>query len=344
MFTREWSARKATAVCMALAVQGAAQVARAQQSGPPVSASSLETIISSDTQFVSWHSSNGNKGHQLYNPFTIAATARQDVIQANVSIRSGYVDSYQLNNNTFFVPGFGTFGSYDIGNINSATDTQAQIQLQYLGLSGIVPYFSIGVNVPTGHRTLKYNFADQIDGNNISHGDPFAVGQSDVVFLTHFGEGLNVMVGGGASVRAGPGLILSLGGTYNFRNEYISAYAVDIGGKLRYSPGDQLSLNVGVTYDIPTWSLAVNAAYRTEQTSDSFGTFIGPASFRLGDTISVDASVRHAWSDQHATTLFAAFTHVADNDHVEGAPPFAFAFESRNSNVYEVALSHDYRI
>lgn len=156
--------------------------APAQDVGSSRPGSTLEASISSDTQFISWHSSNGNKGHQLYNPVTLAASAREGLVQANVSVRSGYVDSYQLNNNTFFVPGFGTFGSYDIGDISSATDTQAQVQLQYLGLSGVVPYVSVGLNLPSGHRTLKYRFADQIDGDNIARGDPFA-SQSETATL-----------------------------------------------------------------------------------------------------------------------------------------------------------------
>lgn len=148
------------------------------------------------------------------------------------------------------------------------------------------------------------------------------------------------MIGAGASVELGPSLALSLGGSYNFRDEYISAHATDIGGRLQYSPGNQLSLNAGLSYEVPAWLLNLNIAYRTEQASDSFGPFIGPASFKLGDTISLDASARYVWTPQHATTLFLAFSHISDNEHLEGF----FAYTTKNSNVYEVALSHDYRV
>lgn len=301
----------------------------------------FEASVSSDTQFVSWHSSNGAKGHQLYNPVTLTASARDGLFQTDVSVRSGYHDTYQLQDNTFFVPGFGTFGSYNIGDLSGATDTVAQLRVQYLGMSSVVPYFTFGVNIPTGHNKLEYRASDS--GPKI-YGDPYAVGQGDVVFLSHFGEGLNIMVGGGASIRLQPGLILSAGGTYNFRNDYSSALATDIGGLLRYSPGGQLSLNAGLSYSLSRWSFASNLAYRTEQTSNSVGTYIGPGSFKLGDAISIDGSISYAWSDQHVTALFGAFTHVSNNYHVDDFFGLPVDFDTKNSDVYELALSHNYHI
>lgn len=148
------------------------------------------------------------------------------------------------------------------------------------------------------------------------------------------------MVGGGASVLLQPGLILSVGGTYNFRNDYSSALAADIGGLLQYDPGNQLSLNAGLSYSLRRWSFALNAAYRTEQAS-----YIDLNSFELGDTISIDGSIQYAWSGQHVTTLFGAFSHVSDNRYIVkafGGPDLDFY--TKNSNVYELALSHNYQL
>ena len=161
------------------------------------------TTFSSDVRYFSWRSNRGSSpfspergsGSQLYTPYALEIVGQpNDDWRVSLLGRAGYVHSRQT-----------TAGQ--AGEVNTLTDTVASGTITYLGLTGLQPFVSLNLNLPTGRAALFGSSANaRMDG--------------DLVEIGSFGEGLNVGPTVGFNLPVNNALILTGSVGYTGRGSF----------------------------------------------------------------------------------------------------------------------------
>jgi hypothetical protein len=282
------------------------------------------TVVDMDAGYTSWKSSRGyptsinevrGKGSQFYAPFgiNVSGTPGTD-LKYEFQVRSGYAFSKQAT-------------PYQSGSIATLTDTTLQTTVTYLAINGIAPFISININAPTGQSAL-YGLSR------------FAKMDSDLVDITHFGEGWNFGPSLGANIPVTDDFLITVGLGYTYRGEFVRE--TDDGSelfldRLKMKPGNDITANISATYTIDTISLNSGVSYSTESKTYSNG----QENFKSGDKYTFTASVSNSWNDVWSSTLSGSYIVAMKNENLPtGQPSLVLEAYNSNNRILNLSFSH----
>lgn len=294
-----------------------------------------QATFNEDTRYFSWRSTRGypnsvtapalpptqpGSGWQLYAPVGLELVGRpNDDFKVELLTRSGYVWSHQST------PGAS-------GEVSTATDTSFTSKVTYLALDGLQPFLSLSINVPTGTTALRGNLA-------------FARMDADIVDLATFGEGWNVGPAVGVKVALAENLLMVFGAGYTYRGPYNREGAIDpatlLQGTTRIDPGDQITPNVTIGYQVGKLQLQGSASYVLETVTR----LDGAPFYQAGDRILTNLAAAYEFTDSLSATFTGLFSHSGRNKvAMLGLPDLAVEGFNSNSNLYRAILDITYKI
>ena len=301
------------------------------------------TSLDVTTKFVNWQWGADTRkfgdytinGSQVWTPVTYSIMGQSQDFTLTTSLRGGYIFADQDNKDN--VANFLYRGS-----VHDFTDTSVQAQLQYTKSKDFVPYLMIGLNVPTGHSSLRYVDGDCCNGDGVWTGEQFSVSNSNTIeLMSTYGEGFNSQVGTGFSKKLSRNLSLALGATYTWKGAYQSTYAIDLGRAATVNPGDQLSLSSNLQYTADGTQYLLGLGYKIESGSSAVTISGDNTTYRHGDTMTLDASAVHEWNDKFRTDAIFNYSHILDNAFsrpgVSGLSPNFDRFQFEVDNTYRVS-------
>jgi hypothetical protein len=282
-----------------------------------------EATFNSEMRYFSWSSSqiyppaalvfpkSPSSGQSVYNPFGLEVKGRpNNDWEIDSIIRSAYVWSTQTSG--------GITGSY-----SGTTDTSVGTTVTYSGITGIQPFVSLNVNIPTGQTVLKGNSA-------------FARPDYDVVGIPGFGEGLNYGVTSGFNLPITKQIVLSAGLGYTNRGTFDREGVV--GGLVQpngiVDPGDVWTPNVSASYRGERLSLSASASFSQETTTRLNNVDY----YKAGDRVFAAAGAGYAWDQNWASRLTGSASHYQSNKVLNafGLPPLVLEPFNTNSDVFTV--------
>ena len=252
--------------------------------------------INPESHFTSWQGGRGfptvgstasGSGTQLYN-FTTLQTSGTPLTDMSVNLvaKVGDVWSHQST------PGLS-------GSVTTPTDTTFTGTFTYTGMTGIQPFMSLSLNLPTGHPVLLGTAGNaRVD--------------SDFVDLGTFGEGLNVGPTVGVNLPFNEKLTVSVSGGYTHRGSYQTATILtDTAPQTTQlqGPGQEATANLNLTYIESIFNTALSASY----SHDTLTYVNGTPSYRPGDRYVASATETITWSPTSNTALTGTYIHSNKN-------------------------------
>ena len=293
-----------------------------------------EATFNEETRYFSWHSTRGypntvtapalpptqpGSGWQLYVPVGLELVGRpNDDFKVELLTRSGYVRARQST------PGAS-------GEVSTATDTSFTSKVTYLALDGVQPFMSLSVNVPTGRTVLLGNAA-------------FARMDSDLVDIATFGEGWNIGPTVGVKVAPAENLLMIFGAGYTYRGPYDREGAIDpatlIQGTTRINPGDQITPNVTIGYQVGKLQLQGSASYVLETVTR----LDGAPFYQAGDRMLANFAAGYDFTDSLSASFTGLFSHSGRNKvAMLGLSDLAVEGFNSNSNVFKAIIDITYK-
>lgn len=276
--------------------------------------------ITSSTEFryFSWDSTRRfpttgvvtrERGSQTYLPTSIQLKAQPSPdFKFDVSARAGLTSS-DIKTGAASASYFGT------------TDTSVSGTATYLGFSGFQPFLSLALNLPTGRSNLK-------SSSN-------AKGDSDLVMLPVFGEGLNIGPTLGVTIPIDDNWASSFGVGYTNRGAFDrEGPAAGVPPKQRLNPGDVITGTASLSYRGQNLSLKGSVAYSTETTTRLDGADF----YKSGDRIVVQLAAGYGFTENWSAKAQASFSHFAPNkvQNALGLPPLSTEAFNSNSNLFKI--------
>lgn len=290
-------------------------------------------VFSSEARFYSWRSNRGSptnvgdssgSGSQLYIPYALQLVGSpNDSFKVELLGRGGWVHAKQT-----------TLGVS--GDVATITDTVASGTVTYLGFSGIQPFLSFNLNIPTGKAALFGSAAN-------ARMDP------DLVEISSFGEGWNIGPSAGFNLPIAPSLVFTMAvgqtwrGAFERENSLIAlpgalADERESQRPIRLDPGDVFTVTTSLSYASGPWSASVHGLLSEETTT----TEDNSALYRGGRRYHAHAVFGYLWPESFgATTLTASFAHSNRNDvRFLGASQLVTEPFNTNSNLYRAGIQH----
>lgn len=151
-------------------------------------------------RYINWQTKSArtgdvlSTGHQFYLPFASRASLGiADIGKLGIVARSGYVATQAMIGEIVAPDGL-QYG--EIGRYSGLTDTSVTGTVVLMPVSGIQPFASLGMNIPTG-RTI------------LTAGERTTLTDSDIVQIPTYGQGTNVAPTVGANIPIWSNLVLS---------------------------------------------------------------------------------------------------------------------------------------
>jgi hypothetical protein len=182
----------------------------------------------------------------------------------------------------------------------TTTDTVVSGTATYLGISGIQPFISMNLNLPSGTSVLNGSSAN-------ARMDP------DIVDIATFGEGLNMGPTVGVNIPISEQLIVTLSSGYTWRGAYRTEALIDPAfpeqGTQLVGPGAVATQSASLGYQQANLTVLVTASYAHETT-----TYLDHvASYALGDRYTASGVIGYAWTPSSSTTFTASWTDAGKN-------------------------------
>jgi len=308
---------------------------------PPMSWS--ETF-NSEVRYFSWHSNRGvptnalatgeftrpvagpGSGTEVYVPYAAQVTGQSDNLKIEMLARGGWVRARQSTGGL-------------TGEISTATDSQMNGTVTYLGFKGVQPFASIDFNLPTGRSALT---PTQV----------FARMDPDLVDIASFGEGFNFGPTVGFNVPITNSLIVTASVGYTDRGQFDAEAPLtppthaSVAGT-RINPGNDTTGTVSVGYATDAWNGKLIGTI-----SQGTATTVNGAQFiRPGRRYLVSGSFGYNWPQPHigTTTVNASASHSNRNDVtfqclLPGCPTDIVTEPlNTNSNLFRVSVDHRFR-
>jgi hypothetical protein len=295
------------------------------------------------THYVDWKlTKDPVEGYQVWTPLSFSATGRNSDYSVTISGRSGLIHSQQQSH--YESP---TYNETTLGSVSDFTDTALQTQIQFLGGEKVVPYLTFGVNLPTGHSTVRYSFDDLVNHDGRVNNEINAASLMPAIsYLTEFGEGFNALAGGGASIALSEQLTVGFGGTYSARGEYVALQETEDLYHETIRPGDQISLSGSLQYALsPETSIRLGLDYKTEATKLNTQSTGYKTYYKQGDSYTTSLQLSHEWNERHASSLhFSNSNTLAQRTKgVFSTGVVGYETEAANFDRYQWVLSHDWQ-
>ena len=284
--------------------------------------------FASEVRFFSWRSDRGyptsvsasnfrGHGSQLYIPFAAQLVGRpSEDLKIEIFGRGGWVWARQST-------------SAQTGEVATMTDTVASTTVSYLGLNGIQPFFSLGLNIPTG-RSALFGAA------------PNARMDPDLVDIANFGEGFNVGPTIGASLPISSTLVVTVSAGYTRRGEFVrekSIIPIDptVQASTKIKPGDVITGTVSLAHQMGQFSSTITGSI-SEDTATAVD---GMEIYRPGRRYLISGAWSYTWPEFGVTSWSASWAHANRNDVLfAGATALALEPFNTNSNLYRVGAQH----
>jgi hypothetical protein len=303
--------------CSAAAIAAASAQERAIDS----TSAPWTATFSSDVRYFSWRSNRGSppfspergSGSQLYTPYALEIVGQpNEDWRVSLLGRAGYVSSRQT-----------TAGQ--TGEVNTLTDTVSSGTITYLGLTGLQPFVSLNLNLPTGRAALFGSSANaRMDG--------------DLVEIGSFGEGLNVGPTVGFNLPVNNALMLtgSVGYTRRGSFEREADPILPITSNLR--PGEVLTVTGSVGYQSGQFASRITGTISQETATKQDGIEV----VRAGQRLLLAGVFAYAWpANWGQTTLNTSFAHSGRNKvRLPDAPALVTEAFNANSNLYRIGIEH----
>lgn len=265
------------------------------------------------THFVAWHGSKGSgRGFQSFTPLELSISGPAGEWSWMLGARSAFIASENQ-----------TTGAR--GSVRTLSDTVLQGQLTYEGNPLFQPFFTLAVNAPTGHASLRGN-------------EKNAIMDRDLVFQTRFGEGWNINPAFGVSVPLSSELTATTAIGYNIRGRYKPDG--DLGWT--FQPGGQIISSLGLQYLTREWLAALDIKIVRDTAPSKLD---GIKYFFPGTSFTIGGQIARQWNEQHSTSLqfnVTSTTHNKSFDLLSGL--YARDQKNSNSNVYNVSIAHEYKL
>ena len=176
---------------------------------PPMS---WNATFNSEVRYFSWHSNRGvptnalatgeftrpvtgpGRGTEVYVPYATQLVGQSDSLKFEMLARGGWVRARQSTGGL-------------TGEIATATDSQMNGTVTYLGFNGIQPFASLDFNLPTGRSAL-------------TPAQVFARMDPDLVDIASFGEGFNYGPTVGFNVPITSSLVVTASVGYTDRGQF----------------------------------------------------------------------------------------------------------------------------
>jgi hypothetical protein len=293
-----------------------------------------------DTRFYSWTGTRGfpappagaaGSGWQLYTPISIGAVGQISPDQKlEFQIRSGTVWSSQTT-------------SGQSGQFSEVTDTGVTGTYTYLGLTGIQPYVSLALNLPTGRSALLGTAAN-------GRMDP------DLVGIAVSGEGFNVGPTIGANIPVGETLMFGLAAGYTYRGPYNKDALINpttftpfLGPSSSFDPGDDFTITGTVTYAQGALAWRTSAAVNFETNTNVNGVLgavpFNGALYRAGDRYTVQSTLSYDWTKAWTSVFSGAWTHSNRNNVLAAnLPPLIAELFNSNNDVFQATLDNKFQV
>jgi hypothetical protein len=297
------------AVVCALALASGPAYAAAQASG-----GSSQAIPQASFRY--WDRQDGDAtGWQLVTPLSITSSVKlEEKLIFDASIRVAHIISDY--NATVLMAGIPTPVH---GRVDAFSDTVLGGTLTYLGMSGLEPFLTIDLNLPTGQETL---FGSEKN----------AIMDPDLVDQIRFGEGFNANFSAGAAIALSNRWVMTAAVGYNTRGDYVP----DGDFPLEYDPADQLTAYLRAQYLDQVSMFAVSVKYFDED----MATLGGLDYFNSGDRINVSAEGTYQLSEKYVLTGYAMFEKSGKNQYLNFFTGTTVDEEANgNGNVYHTQLS-----
>ncbi|MGH9809792.1 MAG: hypothetical protein ACRD9W_21505, partial [Terriglobia bacterium] len=288
-------------------------------------------MVASEARYFSWTSTRGfpvgvqptsghGSGSEFYVPFAAQIVGRpSDDWKIELLGRGGWVWARQS-----------TAGL--TGEVATSTDTTASATATYLGFSGIQPFASVNVNLPTGRSELSGSAAN-------ARMDP------DLVDIASFGEGFNIGPTIGVNLPITKEWTVTTSAGYTWRGSYQRENSLDTTNSMNpttqtpveIEPGDVLTFYAAVGYQSGRLANTLSGSISAESaTSENNVSLYKPGLHYLAtDTLSYN------WPDIGLTTLTLSASHANRNKVIyAGTPGIVTEAMNTNSDLYRVGLQH----
>jgi hypothetical protein len=303
--------------CSAAAIAAAS----AQDRATDPTSTPWTATFSSDLRYFSWRSNRGSppfspergSGSQIYTPYALEIIGQpNDAWKVSVLGRGGYVHARQS-----------TAGQ--AGEVNTLTDTVASGTITYLGLTGLQPFVSLNLNLPTGRAALFGSSAN-------ARMDP------DLVEIASFGEGLNVGPTVGFNLPVNNALMLTGSVGYTRRGSFDREAdpVLPITSNLR--PGETLTVTGSIAYQSDRFASRITGTISGETATRQDGIAVVQA----GQRLLFAGLFAYAWpADWGQTTLNTSFAHSGRNKvRLPDASALVTEAFNANSNLYRIGIEH----
>ena len=209
--------------------------------------------------------------------------------------------------------------------MNTQTDTVASGTITYLGLTGLQPFVSLNLNLPTGRAALFGSSANaRMDG--------------DLVEIGSFGEGLNVGPTVGFNLPVNNALMLTGSVGYTRRGSFERENDPILPTTTNLRPGEALTVTGSVGYQSGRFASRITGTISQETATKQDGIEI----VRAGQRLLFAGVFAYAWpADWGQTTLNASFAHSGRNKvRLPDAPALVTEAFNANSNLYRIGIEH----
>jgi len=319
---------------MPLALATASVAGPAAAADMPVKAVKQEQAASAwtstadiDFRFFSWERTSGNpagepnqKGTQFYMPIGVSTSGQlSEAWKLDLNARGGYVNTSRSAD-----PGDGIYRSAGVG---TTTDTVTGFTITYLNMNGIVPFYSLNLNLPTGK-------------SNLGGFQPIARTDPDLVDIPAFGVGFNHAHTLGTNVALAPNTVLTLSAGYTNRGAFDrdrGGFGLPAPGSERFSPGSNFALSAGLGTVLGALTLNGNVA----ASWDTPATIDGVEVMKTGFNILLTGAGSYKWSDTQTSTVNVSYAHTERNS-IQGifGPPLVPEAADSNSDIFSTNLEH----
>ena len=278
---------------------------------------SWSLTTSTDLRFFSWQTTRTvpttgavtrESGLQVFSPLGVQLTGTPSPdLKIDASVRTGFISSSITQSGI-------------AQNYSGLTDTTVSGTVSYLGFAGLQPFFSLALNVPTGHSLIP--------NGSKSKGD------TDLALVPTFGEGFNIGPTIGLVIPVSTTLTGSLSAGYTSRGAYDREGP--FGGlppSQSLKPGDVYTGTASFGYRGEQLSLKGSLAYSGELTTRIDGSDY----YRSGDRIVAQLAAGYGFDPNWSAKALASFSHFQPNKVLNnGVPPLQTEAFNSNSDVFKL--------
>lgn len=300
----------AAVICVLLCT-GANIPSAAAQTSTVTASEGWDATLTTGVKYTSWRRTKGDVGG--------AQTGAQTTAPVQLDVTGKTIPAWLLSfkAKTALYDSHRSFAGGALkGDKNGITDMLLSGRAAYLGYGGIVPFYELGLNLPTGDSLLRGN-------QKFTRMDP------DLVDLPSYGEGFNVAQTAGVMFPVSYFSRITTGLGYTWRGAYDKEDFANVSHDV--DPGNVYRAFVNYDYKNAAFNYGLNFTYAREtamQVDDA-------DTFKSGDAFVVGGNAGYEWTPQARSSVSAQYATTRTDEVQTGA---GLADEPFNTNGPSLSL------